>query len=304
MNGSMVLANDRIIALERRMAQEIDLRIEMEKRMENKMTQKYERIIAMVIGIDHKNENNTNSIDSRAAVKERLMEKKVSIEKQFTEKIVAMEKRMAHQNEKNIVMEKRMGQEIMSVQTQLAQENKKNVALINKVEEKGYQARFAMSKRMSEWDNKVIAVEKQLILETESIIALEKTMTEKMIAMNAQIAQEKERIEKAMSQKDEKIIAKKQTAPANKKNNVGESVLQENSRTPILNNRVPSDVQQYVIHFAISNPEKGEKRASNELKDRGIHISSNDIRSIWSRNGLENKPKRLKASELNQDKLV
>ncbi len=63
--------------------------------------------------------------------------------------------------------------------------------------------------------------------------------------------------------------------------NGGEAALQEISRKkPIMKNRVPSDVEQAVIDLAISNPALGQLRASNELKQQGVLISSSGVRSM------------------------
>lgn len=78
----------------------------------------------------------------------------------------------------------------------------------------------------------------------------------------------------------------------------GEAALSEISRKkPILKNRVPEHIEKAVIDLAIENPAFGQLRASNELMQRGIIVSSSGVRSIWLRNDLETLKKRLKALE-------
>jgi len=81
--------------------------------------------------------------------------------------------------------------------------------------------------------------------------------------------------------------------------NGGEEALQEISRKkPIEKNRVPDYIEDAVIALAVENPALGQHRASNELQQRGILVSSSGIRSIWMRNNLETFKKRLKALEV------
>ncbi len=56
-------------------------------------------------------------------------------------------------------------------------------------------------------------------------------------------------------------------------------------------------VEGAVIELAIANPALGQKRASWELQQKGIMVSSSGIGSIWLRNDLETIKKRLKALE-------
>ena len=70
--------------------------------------------------------------------------------------------------------------------------------------------------------------------------------------------------------------------------NGGEAALHEISRKkPIIKNRVSPEIEEAVIAQAIANPALGQLRASNELKQQGILISSSGVRSIWLRNDLE-----------------
>jgi hypothetical protein len=52
-----------------------------------------------------------------------------------------------------------------------------------------------------------------------------------------------------------------------------------------------------VVRVAFEYPAYGQLRASNELRRRGILVSSGGIRSIWLRHDLETFKKRLRALE-------
>tara|TARA_B100000674_G_C37713610_1_gene856354 strand:- start:384 stop:767 length:384 start_codon:yes stop_codon:yes gene_type:complete len=78
----------------------------------------------------------------------------------------------------------------------------------------------------------------------------------------------------------------------------GEEALMEISRKkPIEKNRVADYIEQAIIDLAIENPALGQKRASDELQQKGIIISSSGVRSVWLRNDLETFKKRLQALE-------
>lgn len=78
----------------------------------------------------------------------------------------------------------------------------------------------------------------------------------------------------------------------------GEAALEEISRSkPILKNRTEPRIEEAVLKMALEQPTWGQMRASNELKQAGMLISAGGVRSIWLRNDLESKGKRLKALE-------
>lgn len=80
--------------------------------------------------------------------------------------------------------------------------------------------------------------------------------------------------------------------------NGGEEALREISkRKPVIKNRVAEHVERAVIALATQNPALGQLRASQELLQQGIIVSSGGVRSIWLRNDLETMKKRLKALE-------
>ena len=76
-----------------------------------------------------------------------------------------------------------------------------------------------------------------------------------------------------------------------------EALMDMSRRKPLTKNRVPEHVEKAVIDLAIDNPALGQKRASWELQQQGIMVSSSGVRSIWLRNDLETMKKRLKALE-------
>ncbi len=78
----------------------------------------------------------------------------------------------------------------------------------------------------------------------------------------------------------------------------GQAALIEISRSkPILKNRVEPSIEEAVIKMAFDYPAWGQFRVSNELRKKGIFISSGGVRSVWQRNDLEIFNKRLKALE-------
>lgn len=76
-----------------------------------------------------------------------------------------------------------------------------------------------------------------------------------------------------------------------------EALLDVSKRKPIEKNRVAPEVEKAVCVIAIDEPAYGQVRATNELRKKGIFVSPGGVRSIWLRNDLETKKKRLKALE-------
>lgn len=78
----------------------------------------------------------------------------------------------------------------------------------------------------------------------------------------------------------------------------GDLALAEISRRkPVLKNRVAPEIEAAVVELAVDQPTWGQLRVSNELRKKGLGISSFGVRSVWLRHDLENAKKRLKALE-------
>jgi transposase InsO family protein len=78
----------------------------------------------------------------------------------------------------------------------------------------------------------------------------------------------------------------------------GAEALQEvTRRKPNLKNRVDPEIEKVVAAYAYEEPAHGQKRASNELRSRGVFVSPGGVRTVWLRHGLETFKKRLLALE-------
>lgn len=72
-----------------------------------------------------------------------------------------------------------------------------------------------------------------------------------------------------------------------------DSLLETSRKKPNPKNRIDDSIEQAVLKFAIEFPAYGQIRASNELRKKGVFVSSSGVRCIWLRNNLETFKKRL-----------
>lgn len=76
-----------------------------------------------------------------------------------------------------------------------------------------------------------------------------------------------------------------------------DALFDSNRRKPNLKNRTDEATENSVIAYAIEQPAYGQVRVSNELRQRGIFVSSSGVRSIWLRHDLASFKQRLAALE-------
>ena len=76
-----------------------------------------------------------------------------------------------------------------------------------------------------------------------------------------------------------------------------EALKEKSRRVPNIRNRVSEEVEKAVIEFALKEPAYGQKRVSDELRQRGVFISPAGVRCVWLRHDLETFQKRLKSLE-------
>jgi transposase InsO family protein len=58
-------------------------------------------------------------------------------------------------------------------------------------------------------------------------------------------------------------------------------------------NRVPAEIEQAILDHALAHPCHGATRVEQELRLKGIQVSSGGVRGVWQRNGLLTKHERL-----------
>ena len=76
-----------------------------------------------------------------------------------------------------------------------------------------------------------------------------------------------------------------------------EALKEKSKRKANIRNRVSEQVEQAVVEVAFEEPAYGQKRVSDELRQRGVFISPAGVRCVWLRHDLETFKKRLKALE-------
>ncbi len=76
-----------------------------------------------------------------------------------------------------------------------------------------------------------------------------------------------------------------------------QGLLEKSRRAPRIGNRVASEIEQALLDYCLEYPTHGQARTANELKKKGIVISSGGVRSVWLRHNLHVKSLRLKRLE-------
>lgn len=76
-----------------------------------------------------------------------------------------------------------------------------------------------------------------------------------------------------------------------------QGLLEKSRRAPRIGNRVASEIEQALLEYCLEYPTHGQARTANELKKKGIVISSGGVRSVWLRHNFHVKSLRLKRLE-------
>ena len=58
-------------------------------------------------------------------------------------------------------------------------------------------------------------------------------------------------------------------------------------------NRVSAEIEQAILDHALAHPCHGSTRVEQELRLKGVQVSSGGVRGVWQRNGLLTKHERL-----------
>lgn len=76
-----------------------------------------------------------------------------------------------------------------------------------------------------------------------------------------------------------------------------DALFEKSRRNPNLKNRIDEATEKAVVQHALDFPAYGQVRVSNELRKKGVFVSSSGVRSIWLRHGLGHMKGRLRALE-------
>jgi transposase InsO family protein len=58
-------------------------------------------------------------------------------------------------------------------------------------------------------------------------------------------------------------------------------------------NRVPQDVEDKILQYALDRPTHGPQRVANELRLQNVNVSAGGVRGVWLRHDIETRHKRL-----------
>lgn len=77
-----------------------------------------------------------------------------------------------------------------------------------------------------------------------------------------------------------------------------DALIEKTRRKANPKNRIPEDLEEKVVAFAVEQPAFGQVRASNELRKQGVFVSPTGIRCVWLRHDLQTFKRRLTALEV------